>query len=67
MAGGGARFAMLVLHDDANREYAYGPALGLPATKLGAFTQALYEQAKKDGWTVISMKKDWKRIFAFEK
>jgi hypothetical protein len=28
--------------------------------------QALFEQAKKQGWTVISMKNDWKRIFAFE-
>jgi hypothetical protein len=64
-AGEGARLAMLVLHDDATREYAYGPAQGLPATKLGAFTQALYDEAKKDGWTVISMKNDWKRIFAF--
>ena len=52
---------LLVLHDDAAREYAYGPARGLPDVKLGAFTQALYEQAKKDGWTVVSMKGDWKR------
>ena len=29
-AGDGARLAMLVLHDDATREYAYGPAKGLP-------------------------------------
>jgi hypothetical protein len=58
---------MLVLHDDAKREYAYGPALGLPNTKIGAFPQALYDQAKKQGWTVISMKNDWKRIFAWEK
>jgi len=65
-AGNGARLAMLVLHDDAKREYAYGPATGLPDTKVGAFTQALYNEAKKDGWTVISMKNDWKKIFAFE-
>ncbi len=65
-AGSGARLAMLVLHDDAKREYAYGPAQGLPDTKVGAFTQALYNEAKKDGWTVISMKDDWKKIFAFE-
>jgi hypothetical protein len=65
-AGAGARLAMLVLHDDATREYAYGPAQGLPATRVGIFTQALYDQAKKQGWTVISMKNDWKRIFAFE-
>jgi phosphoglycolate phosphatase-like HAD superfamily hydrolase len=65
-AGDGARLAMLVLHDDATREYAYGPAQGLPNTKVGTFTQALYDQAKKQGWGVISMKNDWKRIFAFE-
>jgi hypothetical protein len=65
-AGTGARLEMLVLHDDAAREYAYGPAAGLPDTKVGTFTQALYDQTKKSGWTVISMKNDWKRIFAFE-
>ena len=48
------------------REYAYGPAQGLPDTKVGTFTQALYGKPKKQGWTVISMKDDWKRIFAFE-
>jgi hypothetical protein len=61
--GSGARFMLLVLHDDAAREYPYGPALGLPDVKLGAFTQALYEQTKKDGWTVVSMKGDWKTVF----
>jgi len=66
-AGDGARLAILVLHDDADREYAYGPENGLPDTKVGTFTQALYDEAKKRGWTVISMKSDWKRIFAFEK
>jgi phosphoglycolate phosphatase-like HAD superfamily hydrolase len=65
-AGDGARLCMLVLHDDAKREYAYGPAQGLPDTKVGTFPQALYDKAKKEGWTVISMKDDWKRIFAFE-
>ena len=65
-AGDGAQLMMLVLHDDAQREYAYGPALGLPNTKVGTFPQTLYDEAKKDGWTVISMKTDWKRIFAFE-
>ena len=64
--GSGARFELLVLHDDAAREYAYGPAKGLPDVKLGAFTPALYEQTKKDGWTVVSMKDDWKQVFAFE-
>jgi phosphoglycolate phosphatase-like HAD superfamily hydrolase len=65
-AGAGTRLKMLVLHDDAAREYAYGPAQGLPATKVGAFTQALFDEAKKNGWIVISMKNDWKRVFAFE-
>lgn len=61
--GSGARFELLVLHDDAAREYAYGPALGLPAVKLGAFTQAVYDEAQKEGWTVVSMKSDWKQVF----
>jgi phosphoglycolate phosphatase-like HAD superfamily hydrolase len=65
-AGDGSRLAMLVLHDDAKREYAYGPAQGLPDTKVGTFPQALYDKAKKEDWTVISMKDDWKKIFAFE-
>jgi phosphoglycolate phosphatase-like HAD superfamily hydrolase len=65
-AGAGARLKMLLLHDDATREYAYGPAQGLPDTKVGTFTSALYDQAKKNSWTVISMKNDWKRVFAFE-
>jgi phosphoserine phosphatase len=62
--GSRARFELLVLHDDAAREYAYGPAQGLPDVKLGAFKQDLYDQAKKEGWTVVSMKDDWKQVFA---
>ena len=54
-AGGGARLVMLVLHDDAEREYAYGPANGLPDTKVGTFSQSLMDEAKQRGWTVISM------------
>ena len=65
-AGDGARLAMLVLHDDATREYAYGPAQGLPGTRVGTFTQALYDEAQQQGWVVISMKNDWKRIFVVE-
>jgi phosphoglycolate phosphatase-like HAD superfamily hydrolase len=65
-AGAGARLKMLLLHDDGAREYAYGPAQGLPDTKVGTFTPALYDEAKKNGWTVISMKNDWRRVFAFE-
>ena len=66
-ASGGASLEMLVLHDDATREYAYGPAQGLPDSKVGTFTQALYDEAKAKGWTVISMKNDWKQIFSWEK
>ena len=65
-AGDGARLSMLLLHDDAQREYAYGPANGLPDTKVGAFPQALYDEAKKSGWIVASMKEDWKRVFSFD-
>jgi phosphoglycolate phosphatase-like HAD superfamily hydrolase len=65
-AGDGARLMMLVFHDDARREYAYGPANGLPDTKFGNFSQSLMDEAKKKGWVVISMKDDWKRIFAFK-
>jgi len=65
-AGDGARLSMLVLHDDAKREYAYGPAKGLPDSKVGTFPQSLYDEAMKQGWIVISMKDDWKRVFSFE-
>jgi phosphoserine phosphatase len=61
--GSGARFELLVLHDDAAREYAYGPARGLPDVKLGAFTPALDAEAKQQGWTVVSMKSDWNAVF----
>jgi hypothetical protein len=63
-AGEGARLGFLVLHDDAEREFAYGPADGLPDTKVGTFSQALMDTAEASGWTVISMKNDWKTIFA---
>lgn len=65
-AGDGARLSMLVLHDDAIREYAYGPAQGLPDTKIGSLTPALYAEARQKNWTVTSMKNDWKKIFSFE-
>jgi hypothetical protein len=66
-AGGPERLMMLVLHDDPQREYAYGPAQDLPDTKVGTFTQALYDEARARGWSVVSMKNDWKRIFRSEK
>ena len=65
-AGSGTRLSGLVIHDDATREYAYGPAQGLPDTKVGTLSQAMYDMAKKQDWMIISMKNDWKRIFAFE-
>jgi phosphoserine phosphatase len=63
-AGGGARLMMLVFHDDDKREYAYGPANGLPDTKFGTFPPSLMEEAKQKSWVVISMKDDWKTIFS---
>jgi phosphoserine phosphatase len=65
-AAGGVRLMALVLHDDPEREYSYGPESGQTDTKFGAFTPALYEQAVSKGWTVVSIKRDWKRVFAFD-
>jgi len=65
-AGSGARFELLVLHDDAARDFAYGPARGLPNVPLVHFTPELDEYAKQNGWTVVSTKNDWNRIYAFE-
>ena len=58
---------MLVLHDDAKREYAYGPANGLPDTKVGTFTAGPVRrgQGARAG-SSISMKNDWRRVFGFE-
>jgi len=61
-AGGGARLMMLVHHDDAVREYAYGAE-----SRIGTFSDALMAEAKKNGWPVISMKDDWKTIFPPDK
>ena len=66
-AAKGPRLAMLVLHDDARREYSYGPAQGLPKTTVGEFSQALYDKARKNGWVVVSMKDDWNALFPFER
>src|SRR5215813_11763845 len=52
-AGEGARLMMLVHHDDAAREYAYGPE-----SKVGTFSDELMNEAKQRGWTVVSMKND---------
>jgi phosphoglycolate phosphatase-like HAD superfamily hydrolase len=60
--GHGARLMMLVYHDDAEREWAYGAQ-----SKIGTFSEALMAQVKKSSWVVISMKNDWRVIFPFER
>ncbi len=62
-AGDRATLMMLVYHTDPVREYAYGPAGGLPNTGIGDFSDALMQEAIDRGWFVISMKDDWKTIF----
>ena len=57
-AGEGPSLMMLVHHDDAEREWAYGPD-----SKIGTFSDALMEEANKNGWKIISMKDDWKSIY----
>lgn len=57
----GARLMMLVHHDDAGREYAYGEG-----SKIGPFPEALIAEANRKGWIVVSMKKDWKRMFPLD-
>jgi hypothetical protein len=52
--GQGARRMMLVHHDDAAREFAYGAD-----SKIGTFSDALTAEANKTGWAGISMKNDW--------
>jgi len=64
--GPGLRLSVAILHDDPEREYAYGPAQGLPDTSVGTFSQAMYDMAIKQGWIVVSMKNDWKTIFREE-
>ena len=60
-AGEGPSLMMLVHHDDAEREWAYGPD-----SKIGTFSDALMEEANKNGWGIISMKRDWKVIYPAE-
>ena len=62
-AGERAHLAVLIYHDDAEREYAYGPAGGLQDTHVGTFTDALMTEARDDGWVIVSMKNDWNHIF----
>jgi hypothetical protein len=60
-AGSGARFCLYVHHTDAEREFAYDRQ-----SHIGKLDKGL-DEAKAKGWTVVSMKDDWKTIFAFEK
>jgi len=53
----GARLKMLVHHDDAEREYAYGPAGDLPDTEVGTFSVSLMDESKARGETVISIRR----------
>jgi phosphoglycolate phosphatase-like HAD superfamily hydrolase len=61
VAGEGARFAGIVHHTDAEREYAYDRQ-----SKIGKLDKALDEAAAK-GWSVVDMRQDWKKVFAFER
>jgi hypothetical protein len=58
--GNGLRFCLLVHHTDADREWAYDRE-----SPIGRLDKAL-DEAKKHGWTVVNMRKDWKRVFPFE-
>jgi phosphoserine phosphatase len=60
-ASTGPRFGLIIHHDDAEREFAYDRA-----SAAGKLDRGL-DEAPKRGWTLVSMKKDWKRVFAFEK
>jgi phosphoglycolate phosphatase-like HAD superfamily hydrolase len=59
-SGPGPRLGLLVRHDDAKREYAYDRQ-----SAFGRLEKAL-DEAPKRGWTVVSMKADWNRVFGFE-
>jgi hypothetical protein len=60
-AGEGRRLGLFVHHTDADREYAYDRK-----SHVGTLDKAL-DQADANGWIIVDMKKDWKRIFSFEK
>jgi hypothetical protein len=57
--GGGVRFALIVHHTDAEREWAYDRN-----SSIGHLDKAL-DAAQAMGWTVVDMKNDWKTIFPF--
>jgi phosphoglycolate phosphatase-like HAD superfamily hydrolase len=60
-AGSGARFCLYVHHDDAAREYVYDRADHLAKLDKGL------DEAVAKGWTVVSMKDDWKTVFPTRK
>jgi hypothetical protein len=60
-AGAGARFCLYVHHNDAAREWAYDRQ-----SHIGTLDKGL-DEANARGWTVVSMKDDWKVIYPFEK
>ena len=60
-AGSGTRFCLYVHHDDAEREYVYDRKDGLARLDKGL------DEAAAKGWTVVSMKNDWKTVFPAEK
>ena len=66
-AGGGASLEMLVLHDDASVNTPMAQPRAYPTPRSAPSLRALYDEAKAKGWTVISMKNDWKQIFAWER
>jgi hypothetical protein len=59
-AGSGARFGLIVHHTDAEREFAYDRQ-----SHVGKLDKAL-DAAAVNRWTVVDMKRDWKRVFRFE-
>jgi len=59
-AGNGARFALLIHHNDAIREWAYDRN-----SSVGKLYKAA-DEAKARGWTIVDMKNDWRRVFPFE-
>jgi phosphoserine phosphatase len=54
-------FGLIVHHTDAEREYAYDAH----PKSSGKLVEALVA-APKRGWTVVDMKKDWNKVFAFD-
>jgi phosphoglycolate phosphatase-like HAD superfamily hydrolase len=60
-AGPGRRFCLYVHHTDAAREWAYDRQ-----SSIGRLDKGL-DEAKARGWTVVNMKDDWQRVFAFER